>query len=296
MDKLLRILAFITGLFLFISGFGKLFDIYNFQILIIQYGFQFFNFFAPFIVVAEIFMGTCLILNMKTRLISIFTFIMLIIFTVIYTYGYLKNGITNCGCFGRLTMSTSPIFTYVRNIILIIISFILVLHKETTITIDNWKRKILITILFPTVFAAGWGFRFIPLRPSEHAFYNKNINDTELKSYIKSDHKKKLLMFISYNCSHCWNSIENYKAYLRDNVVDTTLAYVITDLNTTRDDSIKEVFFQNFKGIQVHEIDMNSIDFIDALPTSFYIENDTIKEIIEGELISHYIMYNRKTK
>ena len=94
---------------------------------------------------------------------------------------------------------------------------------------------------------------------------------------------------MSYSCNHCINSIENYKAYTENNVVDTTLCYVLVNSENPNIDSLRNAFRSHYPNLQYTETSQG-IDFISAFPTAFYIENDTIKEVIIGELPSPFVL------
>ena len=76
-----NILGSILGIVFIISGIGKLYNIAAFQYLIIQYGFPTLHYLAPAIVIAEIVLGTLLVLGVMRKWTSLATILLLIIFS-----------------------------------------------------------------------------------------------------------------------------------------------------------------------------------------------------------------------
>ncbi|MBQ2188146.1 MAG: DoxX family protein [Bacteroidales bacterium] len=291
MKKLVIVFPYIIGILFLISGLSKIVNVFGFQNLIGQYGFPSLHFLAPFIVLAEILLGCTLLLQIKTRLSAFLSLLLLLSFTVAYTYGNISHGITDCGCFGNFIKTESPFIVYLRNILLIGASLYLVLNtsSENYIDVPSWKKSILLTVLLPSIFIAGMTSRIIPNKRYEHPFENKPLKTTLLNNYVIHPKAKELVFFMSYSCNHCINSIENYKAYTENNVVDTTLCYVLVNSENPNIDSLRNAFRSHYPNLQYTETSQG-IDFISAFPTAFYIENDTIKEVIIGELPSPFVL------
>lgn len=291
MKKSVVFLSYIIGVLFLVSGLSKVINVLGFQNLIAQYGFPSLSFLGPFIVLAEITLGVAFVLNIKTRLAAILSSIMLILFSAAYVYGNLSHGITDCGCFGNIIKTESATLVYVRNLLLIGITVFIFCNTkdENYQDIPSWKKSILLTVLLPSIFIAGMTSRMFPPKRQMHPFINKTINQTLLKDYAVQSKEKELLMFISYGCPHCMNSIENFKAYKENNAVDTTLCYVITNIENVDNDSVNKTFTSHFPDVAFTEI--NNIEFVSAFPTAFYIENDTIREVIIGELPSPFVLF-----
>lgn len=290
MKKHKNIISGFIGLVFLVSGLTKITSIISFQNLIAQYGFPSLHFLAPFIVLAEITFGCTLLLQIKTKLSAFLSLIILVFFTAAYTYGNISHGITDCGCFGNFIKTESPVVVYIRNILLIVISIYLVLNtsSENYSEVPAWKKSILLTMLLPSIFIAGVTSRIIPNKRYEHPFKNKPLETTVLNNYVVHSKAKELVFFMSYSCNHCINSIENYKAYTENNVVDTTLCYVLVNSDNPNIDSLRTVFRSYYPNLQYTET-IQATDFISAFPTAFYIENDTIREVIIGELPSPFV-------
>lgn len=294
MKKTIDIISIITGLVFLISGLSKIVNVFGFQNLIAQYGFPSLHILAPFIIIVEITLGSALLLRIKTRLSALLSLVLLTFFTAVYTYGNITHGITDCGCFGNLIKTDSPTLVYIRNIILIGASLFVFMNtkSEEYKDIPSWKKTILLTILLPSIFISGMTSMILPPKKQEHPYQNKPLSKTSLKEYAFPKKHNELVFFISYSCPHCLNSIENFKSYKEQDAVDTTLCYVLRDKNNPQNDSLRETFMNRFPDLLFSETDSN-IDFVSAYPTAFYIENDTIKQVIVGELPSPFVLFNK---
>lgn len=288
-----RILCIIVGVVFLFSGFMKLPDVSGFQNLIIQYGFHYLNYLAPLIILMEILLGMALVLGIMQRPTAIFSICVLLIFTGAYTYGYWVNSVKDCGCFGSLFKS-SPAITYIRNIVLIAILIIIVcLDKRCFYTVPKWKVVILLSVMIPSVFAAGLSFRINTHHSKSHPFEGKEVSETSLKKYVAEDGKSKLVLFMSYQCQHCWNSIENYKAYIENGFVDTALCYALCSKTLSEYDSTAILFKESYPEVKCQDLFRDSADFIEATPTAFIIEDNKVSKIIVGGLPSPYLLFPR---
>lgn len=281
-----KILCYTIGIIFLLSGIGKVSNIAGFQYHIIQYGFPCFNILAPLIALLEILLGSCFLLNIKIKQVSFLSMISLFIFSVIYLYGYITYDIHDCGCFGDIIKISSPSYVIVRNIVLIIIcSYLFFLNKKES-NYNNWKKKIILTIMFPSVFLAGATFRYIPTRQKQHELQNKKISETVLVDLITEDNKNKLICFFSYSCPHCWNSIAQLDSYISTELIDTISIYMVTD----GDKEAKEIFLEYYPNLQYKEINKDSLHGrINAFPTILFSKHDTINHIFCGTLPSAYV-------
>lgn len=290
--KINKILSIIVGIVFYISGMGKLFNVIGFQYLIIQYGLDFLHIFAPFIIILEITIGVLLLLQIKTKKVSILALIILLLFTSAFAYANIKNGITDCGCFGSISfLNNSPLLTYVRNVVLALMLIWMISNIDNDAEVEKWKNTVVLIVFVITCFVSGMSYKpFAFSEKRQHKFENKYVNDTDLSNFVSQDDKSKLVFFFSYDCPHCLNSIENYKSFYENNRVDTTLAYAIISDNN-KNDSIINIIKSYYHDVEIKEINENNIDFISVYPTSFYIENDTIKKVLFGQLPTSF-MFN----
>ena len=291
MNYLKRIPAFAVGLLFLSSGLGKLGDVVGFQHLIYSYGLNILQLLAPFIVISEILIGSLLIFNIRVKETSVVSICLLFVFTCAFTYGWLQNGITDCGCFGHyLPFQSSPLLTYIRNIILLVLltwSYCNCVDKCEYIA--QWKKVTLCTIMFSSTFLAGMTYKPFSFFKRVHPYENHAVNKTEIQQYSTMQNKSELIMFLSYSCPHCVNSMENFKAWGDNHAVEKTTAYIAVSPDDEHLDSLRILFNQRFPSVLVSEVPREEILFIEAFPTSFVIKSDTIRNVLIGELPSHYL-------
>ena len=290
MSYIKRIPTILAGMVFLLSGLGKIGSIIDFQYLIVEYGLNSLNVFAPFIVILEILIGTLLIFNMYSKYVSIGAIILLCFFTLTFTYANTINGINECGCFGNLPIASTPKIVYARNFVLCILLVLAMIYGNTKSKPDKWKSITLGTIIIASSFVAGMTYKPFAFTRKVHPYEHKNINDTPIAEYKKSSQgESELIFFITYSCPHCINSIENYKAWEKSSSVDKTTLYIAIDSTNIQIDSLRLLFKQRFPSIHALEISKETIPFIEAFPTSFIIKSDSIQYIIVGELPSHYL-------
>lgn len=289
-----RILSIIVGIVFLSSGLIKVLDVSAFQSLIVQYGLQFFQYLAPLIILLEILLGIALVLGLFQRTTAIVSICVLLVFTGAYSYGYFVNSVEDCGCFGSLIKST-PAMTYIRNVVLMAM-LIVIAHLDETIfnNVPQWKVVVLLGVMLPSVFAAGLTFRIERHHNRSHSFEGKNIAETPLIKYTKADGKRKLVLFMSYQCQHCWNSIENYKAYVENGFVDTAICYAMCATKQNEADSASHFFKESYPEVNCREVKRDSVAFVEATPTAFFIEENRITRIVTGGLPSPFLLFANK--
>jgi len=300
----LNIYSIIIGVSFIISGIGKVIDTEAFGNLLYQYGFGYLMILSPLIVVIEIGLGLMLILLINPKQYALFTFFLLIVFTIAFAYGHFKNGVNDCGCLGTLQHTgISPVFSFVRNFILLGMSLIVwIKYPAGPVIVSRWKRPVTLVVLGISAFVAGLTFKIpvffktVPTPPKSN-FQNQNIKNTELSKFIKISPDSAYLVFcFSYTCPHCWNSIENLRQYKQSGVVDRIISFAIGA------DSDKMFFMQNFKpDFYIRDLPPGDmLKLTDLFPQAFYIKHDIIKAIIQGELPSpilfkkQYNLYNSR--
>ncbi len=300
--RILNIYSVIIGIFFIISGIGKVIDTAGFSNLIYQYGFGYLMILSPLIIIAEILLGLFLILLITPKRNSLFSFILLMIFTISFAYAHFKHGINDCGCFGSLQHSNiSPLFSFIRNFILLIMSLIIwIKYPKEKMEVAKWKKYLILSVMCLSIFVAGFTFKtpfFLQSKAETHKFQNQSIKNTELSKYIKTSQDSTYLFFcFSYNCTYCWNSIENLRQYKKSNTVDSVVVFA------TGADSSKLIFEQNFHpDFIIKNLPPEAMNKLTtAYPTTFYVEHDTVKVIIQSVLPSYitfkkyYILSNYK--
>ena len=286
--RTLHIYSIIVGLFLLISGVGKVIDTAAFSNLIHQYGFGYFMVLSPVIVIAEILLGLVLILLINPKRTALIAFILLVMFTLSFAYAHFKHGVNDCGCMGTLQHSDlPPVFSFIRNFILILISFVIWMkYPKVEIETAQWKKYLILIVICPSIFISGFTFKMPSIfqnNTTNHKFQNQNIKNTGLSKYIKASLNSKYLFFcFSYTCPHCWNSIENLRQYKNSHLVDSVVTF------GSGTESEKLFFVQNFHpDFCIKDLSPKAMHELTTLfPTAFYVEHDTIKVVIQSVLPS----------
>jgi uncharacterized membrane protein YphA (DoxX/SURF4 family) len=303
---ILKVYSIIIGVLFIISGLGKVIDTSGFGNLINQYGLGYLMILSPVIVAFEILLGLFLVLLINPKFYAMISFGLLTIFTALFAFAHFKYGVNNCGCFGTVQhMNFPPIFSFIRNFILIGMSLIVWIKypKEKKIKsenssrvdyfassdITNWKKYLIIIIMSISIFTAGFTYKtpyFLKSKPEIHKFQGQNIKNTELSKYLTTSPDSTYLFFcFSYTCPYCWNSIENLRQYQKSGIVDRTGVVAIGAEND------KDIFNQNFKpDFNIKDLPAVEMDKLtDSYPTAFYVEHDTVKFVLQSELPSPFI-------
>lgn len=145
----------------------------------------------------------------------------------------------------------------------------------------------MLSVLCISLFIAGFTFStpsFLIPRAGKHKFQNQLIKNTPLAKYIKTSPDSSYLLFcFSYTCSHCWNSIENFRNYKKEKTVDSIISLATGDSNDKH--FFDKNFYPDFFVRDLHPEEMRELT--DVFPTAFYIQHDSVKIIIPSELPSH---------
>ena len=302
---ILKVYSIIIGVLFIVSGLGKVIDTSGFSNLISQYGLGYLMVLSPVIVVFEILLGLFLVLLINPKFYAMVSFGLLTIFTALFAFAHFKYGVNNCGCFGTVNTNLPPIFSFIRNFILIGMSLIVWIKypKEKKIKlgiskrgigelkldhITNWKKYLVLIIMSISIFTAGFTYKtpyFLRGKSEIHEFQGQNIKNTELSKYfITSPDSTYLVFCFSYTCPHCLNSIENLRQY---KITNTSNIMALGIGNKKDKDAFDEYFKPDFKITDISINEMNKLT--DVYPTSFYILHDTIKRVMKGELSSPFI-------
>lgn len=89
--KKLNLYSIIVGALFIVSGAGKITNTAKFSNLIQEYGLGYLMILSPLIVIVEILLGLALVLLINPKRHSLYSFILLIIFTLAYAYAYFIN-------------------------------------------------------------------------------------------------------------------------------------------------------------------------------------------------------------
>lgn len=288
---LLRIAALLLGSGYFLSGFGKALEINYFYETIGKYGFDSLRGLAPVIVVMEIALALLFIMNFHTRLASLISIIVLVIFTSLFSYAYVFRSVDDCGCFGSWSSSFSVGWFYARNVSMLFISIII--YKVTTFENSpaRYKKIIFFFVLLITAYTAGFTHNR-PLRKNngnnkDLNFEGMHINNTPLLKYAPvSGDSAYMMFFFTYGCNHCLNSLENIRQYTASNYIQNII--LIGTGDTVERDQLYTNFDLRYNRFDISKTEMHTITR--QFPVSYFVVNDTIRRRWKGMLPVHQIL------
>ncbi len=289
----INVLIIVIGLTFIFSAYSKLVDISVFTDTINNYGFKQLGFLAPVIVIIELLLGLQLLLFInvkKVLLISIFTFIF---FTGIFSYGYLVKDIESCGCFGNMVSKflDTPLMLYIKNAILIIISFI-AYQKYKVSTNENKVLKIVIIAVITgyALFIAGYTYKptMIINSPNVEKFLNKSTQEVGLENFYKfSEDSTYIAIIFSYTCPHCLNTIANVNLFKEHAYVDNIIYLPVGGGQAKID------FDNNYKviGPRIDGASAGISRVSGTYPTILFIKNNSIIFVNEGFISAPLIFF-----
>lgn len=283
-----NLFSIIVGVVFIISGFSKSLDATTFAKTINLYEIANLWFLSPVIIIFEIFLGLSLLLKIQLKRISFISIIFLAGLTLTYIYGWLFKDITDCGCFGHINiLNSSPIFTLVRNAILIYLCVDLYLSNGKEVIDSKTYINICFIIAICIVsFISGYTLEEVSYKYKKDKKYMA-VKDMSIGSLINTSTDSTYLVFaFSYSCSHCMNSIENLKQYEKSGVVDKVIALTVN--NDEKSEEFMKLYEPNFEIKHIEKKDFVKIS--NSFPRSFFIENDTLQFTLSGELPSAYVL------
>ena len=296
MTRAQKIGACLIGVVFLLSGIGKALNVLLFQSLIHSYGLPYLDLVAPLVVATELLLAFLFLARERVKTISLWSIILLLVFTGVYTFGLTRQGITDCGCFGVLHVpDIPPVYVYARNILLLIVLNWLYFTAEDEP--QPWSRARWIAFsgyMGLTLFCTGMTFRpaaFLPSRP--HPLEGKAISETPLCEQVPQRESVMVLLY-SYQCGHCMNTMENFLALQRYERVDTIIAVAVVP-EDAEVDSLRQTLRQRYPELGTLEMQAGGIVQIQDFPTALLVENDTIRQVISGELPSPYSIETIKT-
>ena len=277
----------VLGILFVISGFGKMINAHG--ELISSYGLDWLSILAPFIILVELFVGFCLLLRYRPRLFLLVSGILLLVFTIAYSYANLINGIEDCGCFGDIETELPVWATYIRNVTLLIL--VCLLWKCETGKGNNakalWKSWSVFLCMIICSFWTGttWSLStFYANRFAKtHPLIGVQFNETPLENYFQVSSDSTYLVWVfSYGCASCVNSVENIKQY-QTGVADCFYAFTVSEDKGGKKRKLLDIPFETTY------VGEEFVGFIKTIPTLLYIKEGKIKYVIENGVPNVYL-------
>lgn len=283
-----KICPILLGIIFLVSAFSKSFDMYQFVMKVAEYGFPKLQFMAPLIVSAEYILGVSLIFNIRLKWVSIFGIIFVSLLTLVFLYGWLFEGIQDCGCFGRLSfMNTSPVFTLIRNGIIIVLFALILWSAENSMELSVFVIMAFTLVIGVGEFISGYTYTHplsVDFTPQEFSPITQSELGLDKIIHTSSDSTYLVFLF-SYSCPHCINSVGNLMLYQSSGVVDRIIG--ITPTPSVENDIVQSLFPPS---TEIHHISKEEMaKLTKELPMTLLIRNDSIVSAHLGYLPSHYL-------
>lgn len=259
-------------------GFGE---------LISSYGFEWLSVLAPFIILVELLVGICLLLRYRQRLFLYICGTLLVIFTIAYSYANLFHGIEDCGCFGDIETELPAWATYIRNVAMLILVFLLLKYEKDDNACSVWKSWFLALFMIVCAFWTGntWSLStfYVNKFARAHPLIGMKFGETPLTKYFQVSPDSTYLVWIfSYGCGSCVNSVENIKQY-QTGVADRFIAFSVSEDKGEKKRRLLDIPFET------RYVGEELVGFIKTIPTLIYIEEGKIKFVIENGVPNVYL-------
>lgn len=281
MNKSFRL---IVGVVFLLSGLLKAINTAAFANLMSQYGVSWLGFGAPLIILIEIFLGILLIFGFYPKQITWSSIVFICTVSLIYLYGLLAKGITDCGCFGPLTwLNSKPWLTFIRNGIILALLVPSLLKTDDTASPTTTSVIFMAVIAVIVMFMCGFSFRGAECLNKTNSFQPVALSDSPLANYVECHPDSTYLVFaFSYDCPYCMNAIGNVNQYIQMHVVDKVIGLAVDEPN--KEERFYRLFEPNFEIHTLPSLAMYQITR--TLPVGFLICHDSIVRQYNGIIIS----------
>ncbi len=288
-------LVLIVGFVLIISAYAKLFSTSDFAEIIKSYGLAKFSILAPIIVIFELVLGLHLIFFIRVKKSVLVALVTFVVFTILYSYGFLIKGIESCGCFGNFLSNflDQPKVVFIRNILLILFCLVAYQTYENTSDQDlKLKKGIIYIVTICAIFISGYSYKSSVKISSlnKNKFINKTVDEIGLNQfYTFSEDSTYITIIFSYSCIHCLNTIANLNLYKEYNYIDNI---VFLPLGT---EQAKDQFHKNYKlnGVLVNELPEDISQISSVYPTILFIKNNSVIFVNEGAISAPLVFFRR---
>jgi hypothetical protein len=277
----------LLGLIFLFSAFAKAWDGEAFADLLMLYGPKWFSIGAPVLVFIESILGSMLLFRIKLRWSACAGVIFLIVVSLIYAYGLLFKGITECGCFGIFSnlYSGKTWLTFVRNLILVCLAILVILSQTYHESYLWLKTTVVMLVTASACFICGLSMRKSFMLPKISSFKTENRTTTmeKLKDlYNFSADSTYFVYLFSFTCPFCQNSFANVQQFEQFNTVDKTIGIAVE--NEQNKQRFYRIYHPEIDIITISQEKMNQIT--SQIPIGMVIEGNAIKNMETGYITS----------
>ena len=290
---IINIVVVLIAITFIFSAYSKLVDISAFTETINNYGFKQLGFLAPAIVIFELLLGLQLLLFINVKPVLLISFFTFIFFTGIFSYGYLVKDIESCGCFGSILSKflDTPLVLYIKNTILIILSFVAYKTYKISKTSNTTLKIVIISIVTGyALFIAGYTYK--PTMkinsPNIDKFLNKSTKKVGLENFYKfSNDSTYIVIIFSYTCPHCLNTMANVNLFKESGYIDNIIYLPVGGGQAKID------FDNNYKiiGPKIDGASAGISRISGTYPTILFIKNNSVIFVNEGFISAPLVFF-----
>lgn len=289
--RVATIAQILVGLVFLVSAFAKAWGGNAFANLVIQYGADWLTVFVPIVIAIETGLAAMLLLGIYTKKASLGAAIFVVGISLVYLYGVLVKGITDCGCFGVLhALNMRPLGTFIRNIILIGLCMVGYCCDTNQRLSTWWKVLVMLVLLVSSSFICGLDMSKAFQLPKINIIHRQNNLTLEQSGLcdilpLSSDSCYVVYLF-SYTCAYCQNSFANVEQYQLVNEIDGVYGLAVE--NVKGEERFKRLYHPTIPIYNIPESAMAKL--AGELPMLLVIEHGEIVQMQVGSVSSPLIM------
>jgi hypothetical protein len=225
------------------SGIIKMYPIEPFEVLLTDAGIANWNiapYLARILISFEITLGFLIIINFSPKVVLRLSLITLIVFCIYLLYTiFFRKDISDCGCYGTY-ISLSPLQSLIKNIILFVWSFYLLLNAGKGLVKLKWLLCTIIiitSIVYPMIINPPDSFFDYSLRKDRigEKIDLNTFGDTKFNDGIHPiDSGRVVLAFLSLRCKFCRYAAMKLAIISREQTKPIPLYFVFWDLSSNQ--------------------------------------------------------------
>lgn len=291
--KALPIVRIGIALVFLTSGFAKVLDTQAFVALVHRYVPGDLAVMAVVIPPVEAMLGLCLLLGYQPREIAGTLTWLTLVFTLVYSYGLVTKGITDCACFGSVkNLQLPPWGVYIRNALLLTGSFWVANayppHREA-VPLGRIRGAIAILSGASLFLLAGMSLNG-PLRRNRvdnPQWLGQALHQTPFAALSLSADSTYALYLYRPDCPLCKDMAANAASWREAGLVDAVVALTARSQARASDSLFRPGYGRYFDSLGILS-DQQMAAAVSHVPTLVVIESDTVKYIRTGHLANGF--------